>query len=644
MISGCYNSARHWITRPWSTMNLLLRLSLLGLFALLIGCAQRPPASTEPSDFKSRPLPADAREALTQLSGLSATVARDQALAWAERFLANQQLRSTDTLLGFLDGQPLTANQRAQRALLRGQWHLAQSDPAAALTALNDINLRAVINQVEPALTSRIGLLRADALTLQGELLASLQQRVTVDALLTGDNQQYNRQMIWTQLMLLPHAELRNAMQGNRDSVLGGWLELAELYRDPLSDIDGQLKNLDLWQQRRADHPAARAMPSMVRALRQAVRERPETVAVLLPRSGPLAAPAEAIRHGILASYYSALEQGHPVPALHFLDTSEADIISVYNQALALGAGLVIGPLDKAKAGLLADIADLPVTTLALNYIDRPATASRLFQFGLAPEDEARQVAEQALNEGLGLAAVLYPQDSSGWGLRVATAFSEHFQALGGTLVGQSHYADDATSASRALLGIQQSENRARELRRLTGRALEFEPRRRQDLDLIFLVASSAQARQVKPALNFHFASDVPVFATSHVYGGSPAADRDGDLNGIRFVDIPWLLEDASPLHDYVAAAWPDGHGRFERLFAMGVDAYRLHARLMLLDTVPDSFLPGVTGQLSVNSQRMLQRRLNWAWFQRGLPRQMPVVAGNRRDEHGRSQLAPATR
>ena len=80
----------------------------------------------------------------------------------------------------------------------------------------------------------------------------------------------------------------------------------------------------------------------------------------------------------------------------------------------------------------------------------------------------------------------------------------------------------------------------------------------------------------------------------------------------------------------------------------MGVDAYRLHARLMMLESVPDSFLPGVTGQLSMNENRVLVRRLNWAWFRRGQPQRMPVVAGSSSGEtsHGRATniIAPATR
>ena len=81
----------------------------------------------------------------------------------------------------------------------------------------------------------------------------------------------------------------------------------------------------------------------------------------------------------------------------------------------------------------------------------------------------------------------------------------------------------------------------------------------------------------------------------------------------------------------------------------MGVDAYRLHARLVMLANVPDSFLPGVTAQLSMNEKRVLERRLNWAWFRKGQPQRMPVVAGattSGEAGHGRAAniVAPATR
>lgn len=630
-------------------MKILLLALLSGSLLWLSGCARH---TSAPADITAsaieRAAPAQADEAVRELATLPAPQAHATAIRWSASYLSQNRLEATATLLDWLDGQVLSVPLQAERALLRAQWHLAQQDPVQAEAVLSTNNLRALLPDLPDRLRSRIGLLRADALTLRGELLASLEQRVNVDYLLDHDSQTYNRKMIWAQLMLLAPTDLAAAEQRSDDDTLRGWLELARLYRDPLIDIDSQLKNLDQWQQRRRGHPAAENMPDIIQALRRAVRERPAIIAVLLPQRGPLAAPALAIRDGLLAAYYSALEQGHPVPRIHFIDSSDADIVDSYNQALASGANLVIGPLDKDQATRLASIADLPVPVLALNYIDGAVASPRFYQFGLAPEDEARQVAEQAIAEGMTLAAMLYPQDSSGWGRRVADAFAVRFSELGGVVTSEAAYSDNPTATTRTLLGIGQSEARARALRRYASSSIEFEPRRRQDIDFVFLVANPGQARQLKPALNFHYASDVPVLATSHVYAGTPAADRDTDLNGVRFVEMPWLLDASSSLHDQTTRAWPDGHGRYEKLFAMGVDAYRLHARLTMLDSVPGSFLPGVTGQISMTDQRVLQRRLNWAWFRRGLPQRMPVVAGNATGDsaHGRAGnvVAPATR
>jgi len=282
------------------------------------------------------------------------------------------------------------------------------------------------------------------------------------------------------------------------------------------------------------------------------------------------------------------------------------------------------------------------VPTLSLNYVDN-GTAKNLYQFGLAPEDEARQAAEQAIVEGARLAAILYPDGE--WGARVAEAFRQRFEALGGIVTTHNTFAGDASAATRQLLDLGQSETRARQLRGFTSLRVEFEPRRRQDIDVIFLVAAAGQARQLKPALNFNYAADLPVFATSHVYAGTPAADIDSDLNGIRFVDIPWVLDQQSPLHQDAERVWPGGHGRYERLFALGIDAYRLHTRLAMLQSLPESFLPGVTGQLSLDEQQRLVRELQWAWFSRGVPQRMPVVnRQNGAENVGTAVVAPATR
>lgn len=616
-------------------------LHVLMLILLIHGCARSPvTTSDEPTPVLAAPVATET--ALADLAAMRVDQANQTAVAWARDYLSSGRLDAARMMVEWVRPQQLSAPVLLDWTRTRGQLLLAEQKPDEALAVLDDERVRDALSQVSDEQAAQLSLLRADALTLKGEFLDSLMERASVDAALGSAQRDYNRQMIWTQLMLMPASDLDVARGQSTDDTLNGWLELASLYRDPLTDIDTQLQKFDAWQAQWPAHPAATNLPDMIQALKRAAKDRPDSVALLLPLNGPLADAAAAVRDGFITAYYSALAQGYPVPQVRFYDSGTDDVISLYNQALDAGTRLVIGPLDKQQVATLASVANLPVPTLSLNYVDN-GTAKNLYQFGLAPEDEARQAAEQAITEGARLAAILYPEGE--WGARVAEAFRQRFESLGGIVTTHNTYADNATAATRQLLDLGQSEARARQLNLLTSLRVEFEPRRRQDIDVIFLVAAAGQARQLKPALNFNYASDIPVFATSHVYAGTPAADIDSDLNGIRFVDIPWVLDHQSALHQDAERVWPSGHGRYERLFALGIDAYRLHTRLAMLQSLPESFLPGVTGQLSLDDQQRLVRELQWAWFSRGVPQRMPVVRRQNGAENvGTAVVTPATR
>jgi outer membrane PBP1 activator LpoA protein len=605
-------------------------ICLLAVFALA-ACAPQQRHADMSAELAAQPAaPTDTGTALARLENLSSPVREQRLLAWSGEYLANGNLQAAATLLDSREPRKLDGNLRLRWVLLRAQVHLAEEDiePALELLSSERLEIDRLMADAPETLRNRIQLLRADALTLDGQLAASLQERVAAHPLLGDEDRDYNREMIWSLLMHLPMAELRD-MAGNARGDLRGWSELALLFRDPLVDIDTQARELSQWQSRWSDHPASRHMPNMVTALNRAARKRPEHVAVLLPLTGPLSQAGESIRDGLLTGYYSALAQGHPVPTLRFYDTGSDDVINLYNQSTQDGAQFVIGPLNKEQVNRLASVDRLPVTTLALNYVERDQVPANLYQFGLAPEDEARQVAEHFQRENIQLAGVLYPD--SDWGRRVAQTFVDHFVDQGGLISTQQAYAGNETDAVSKLFNIGQSHQRARELNRLTSHHIQFEPRRRQDVDALFLVANAEQARQVKPALNFHYASDLRVYATSHVYAGVADPGRDHDLNGIRFVDLPWLLDSGSSLHELADTTWPSGHGQMERLFALGVDAYRLQARLLMLQSVPESRLPGVTGRLQVGQQQHLVRELDWAFFSGGKPQRLPVVAGSKK-------------
>lgn len=605
------------------------RLALVAIVFAVAGCAQLPSPQRSPSTKEvvpAREAPDQLSAASGQLSQLSGTARIDTALAWAQYYLTHERADDAGTLLDQVDGGSLDQPQRYHWLRLRVQVWLAQQRPDQAIVLFDQY--RGTISGLDAQRRASLNLLRADALALNGQLMASLRERVAADPLLSDDDQRYNRKVTWEALMALPLETLEEGA-GNSSGDLRGWLELALLYRDPQANIDAQVSRLREWRGQWPNHPAAQQLPEMVNALQTAARERPQQVAVLLPEQGPLAGAAEAIRDGLMTGYYSAQEAGNPTPQLRFYDVSGGDVQALYQRAVSDGAEFVIGPLAKDSVAQLATLGAPPVTTLALNYLDDNSGNASVFQFGLAPEDEARQAARQALREGHRYAGVLYPE--SDWGMRVSQAFMAAWQQGGGQITAQRSFTDDTIGTS--VKGLMDSARAQQsEIGLGTAPRTEYEPHPGADMSFVFLVASPNEGRQIKPALNFHYARQLPVYSTSYIYDATPSPRRDQDLDGVRFLDMPWVLYQNSRLHQMAEKTWPEGHGRYARLFAMGVDAYRLQARLSMLRHLPGSELPGVTGTLHLQGVRLV-RESNWAVFQHGEPVPLPRVSGQ--SSHG---------
>ena len=147
---------------------------------------------------------------------------------------------------------------------------------------------------------------------------------------------------------------------------------------------------------------------------------------------------------------------------------------------------------------------------------------------------------------------------------------------------------------------------------------LEFEPVRRQDVDVIFLAANSTQARLIRPQLRFHEAGDIPVYATARIYSGQPDPARNQDLNGIRFPATPWQL--AHPRKADIPDLASIRKGTLGSLFALGQDAWNLLPWLELMKKDPDFSFPGQSGYYRSANSDTLQREPAWAEFSRGRP------------------------
>ena len=540
----------------------------------------------------------------------------------AELVLAQETLALSKEYLSDIDEARLQGTLLVRKRLADAELALLGGQPNAALEALP-----ATLDNIAPSLATKIMMLRARALQTLGQSLASVKIRVSLDNRLTKpDELELNHRAIWESLGSMRIEELYDPSMTAPDSNLQGWLELAYLSKTAPPKLTALNQELEAWQQRFPDHPAAMDIVPLMVADWQALQLRVERLAVILSLTGRFAQVADAIITGIMAAYYEDNVNGtQPLIQVYDLSDKPQNIGNMYARAVSDGANVVIGPLNKQAVTKLMSIKELPIPVLTLNYgADTQNPPSNLYQFGLLPEDEAKQVAERAARDGYQKAIVFVPTGE--WGTRLREAFGGRFEALGGIVVTAENFepktTDFSSSIKRALL-LNESEQRHRALKKTLNLDLKFKPYRRQDADFVFMAASPRQARLLRPQLDFHYASDLPAYATSHIYSGvsDPAANRD--INDVIYCDIPWVLDQGGAVSDFrtrIEGLVPDISRQLPRLIAMGVDAYHLTPHIKRLAARPHEHFPGLTGKLSLDASKRVYRQLEWARFVKGEP------------------------
>ena len=435
----------------------------------------------------------------------------------------------------------------------------------------------------------------------------------------TDDQREQNHEAIWAALQRTPEISLQPSKVDNQTT--RGWIELARELRNAQSNMTVMQDKMLDWGTRYPNHPVSNLFLSRLLNEYQLTYTPASSIAVMLPMQGKYKNVADAIQAGIVTAWY---EQGSTEkPLLRFYDTSNENVSfdELYQQAIMDGASYIIGPLDKASINRLSQSGTLDVPILTLNYAENPLSMSdNLYQFGLLPEDEAIQVAELAIRENHTTAAVLVPD--SEWGRRLQEAFTRRFEDLGGSVLTVQHYptnVDDYSRQLKTLLNLDDSEARHRDLQHILGTRLNFLPYRRQDIDMIFLAGTNRSARGIIPALKFHHAGDLPVYATSHVYSGYLDSNADRDLEGVIFCDLPWTLTTENTLKRDFNTTWKDQR-TYTRLFALGIDAYHIVQNLQYLQTHDYARFSGETGSISMDENQRLHRELLWATFKNGKP------------------------
>lgn len=595
-------------------------LLLSVLFVLVAACETQPMQSQRPSANRQLAQAerlaqdgdhAGAAQAYETLAAQSPGELRDRLLLRAarERVRAGQ-IDQANRLLSQVSAS-LPGADFTLRAQVVGEIALLANRPEKALAELDRIPQPLPRDAAADVLALRARALFAMNRPAAGVTTALERERT----LASPDDIRANQRLIWSGLQQSAASNADFAAPPGAGPTVVGWLDLGRAAlvaaRNPFTATD----DLAEWRERHPSHPANELLTQDVLPDLGVGLDYPAHIGLVLPLSGRQQAAGVAVRDGFLAALLQQ-DLGQR-PLVNIYDSAEMGAATAYRRAIEDGAQFIVGPLTRDEVAAVAAPGETSVPTLALNQLADGATPpALLFRYSLDPEEEARQVAQRVMTDDRTRGLVLLPNNE--WGRRLFGAFDTELKTLGGEIASMRFYDTnerDYSGPIRALLLIDESRARANALSAAVGARLEFEPRRRGDAQFVFIAAQPVQGRSLRPALRFHLAEDLPVYATSDIFEGASQANRD--LEGVMFPDMPSVISPdvvSTELRTTLSRYWPArSRGRGARLYAFGFDAYRLVPLLKAGRFGRQHAVPGMTGLLSVDDQGRVHRELDWA-------------------------------
>ncbi|WP_394221512.1 penicillin-binding protein activator [Alteromonas gracilis] len=468
-------------------------------------------------------------------------------------------------------------------------------------------------------------------------------------------------EQVWRWVTSLPSESLSSI--GSEYPALSPFVTLRELTEENAASPVKLARSLQQFKQVYRGHILEKAMPENIVQAAQLLDTGANDIAVLLPLSGRLERTGKVVKNGIMAAYYTDVEKRQNerrLPTLRFIDTNDADTQQLIEQ---IGdTKFIIGPLLKDTVESLIPNLPFGVNVLALNRPEEPIDASltstnsivltdsksvttdsametglanegaqgeleaiglptSLNYYGLAPEDEAKQLAEFIFNKGFRAPIVIAAQSSLYQ--RMDATFKRHWKNLNNAENKQrtnitSVTFNDSNSLREGItqaLDVAQSNQRINQIEYMTNDEVYNMPRSRRDIDAIVAFASPQDTELLNPiieaSLNPFDGKQVPVYATSRSMDYDSGKNQWRDLQNVHFIDMPWLMpyHKWQPLQQEVDKAWENQNTMQKRLFAFGFDAYQLLPQLGMLNTLNYLTYEGLTGTLSLNQQGEVIRK-----------------------------------
>ncbi|WP_297820631.1 penicillin-binding protein activator [uncultured Paraglaciecola sp.] len=488
---------------------------------------------------------------------------------------------------------------------------------------------------------------------LQAQLLVNTKQWLEASIALqdTDIEEREKTQNTWKWINKLDLPDLEKARLS--ETTLQPWLQLAIIIKR--FALEPELFNQQLinWQSRHLGHPLVTNLPQEIKKLLQQAPIQAKRIAVLLPLTGRLANQGLAIKEGILAAYLENLPNAkfalnnapdydgsagktiqnktQQYREIRFFD-SALKTTQQLNEMVA-DFDVVLGPLVKEQIMKLTAVLPTDKILLALNrvelqpkkpnsvqltqLVESDLTAPEHYYFALAPEDEAQQLALHIHQKQL-VRPIIFAADNPTT-QRMAEAFIAKWQETPNAIQPDlTIFTDSKDMRIRVsqMLDVTQSKQRIKQIEALSDVEVFGVERNRRDIDAIVLFANPEQAKLLNPIIEASLSPfarrSLSVFASSRSYSLDLNSNSLRDLRNLTFTDMPWMLPDHrwQDLANQTIQLWPEKQDTLLRLFAMGFDVYSLLPNLRRLKTLPQLVSHGLTGEINVDSEGVLYRRL----------------------------------
>ena len=325
----------------------------------------------------------------------------------------------------------------------------------------------------------------------------------------------------------------------------------------------------------------------------------------------------------------AATTSANPGAELKIYDTSSQPLDQVLAQVQQDGASIVVGPLLKNNVEELMK-SNTALNVLALNQPEQVQNRTNICYFALSPEDEARDAARHIHEQGKQSPLLLIPRSTLGD--RVANAFAEEWQKLGGGIVLQQKFGSVSElragvngGAGIALNGSPVSASLPQQQSvTIGGLTIPAPPTDAQisgggKVDAAYIVATPQEIAFIKPmiAMRNGSQSGATLYASSRSAQGTAGPDFRLEMDGLQYSEIPMLAGSNPALMQQALSAVRNDYS-LARLYAMGVDAWTLANHFTQMRQVPGFELNGNTGDLTATQDCVINRKLSWLKYQQG--------------------------